>query len=89
MTPRVVFNVLCGDTIIGRPKKDLASRSDFDCKALAVSTSRSPERSFLTDLDVSNIPLSPFSTAKGDFDTAVAGIVIIKNLENEAVFSML
>ncbi|GFY04100.1 hypothetical protein TNCV_1198781 [Trichonephila clavipes] len=54
-----------------------------------VSISRSPDRSFLMDFGSPPIPITHFSTAKGDFrDISLSGSDRMKNRECVAVSSM-
>ncbi|GFW40985.1 hypothetical protein TNCV_4089841 [Trichonephila clavipes] len=56
MTPRDVFNDLCGMIFTGELRNVFASRKDFVCVEELVSTSRSPDHNLLTDFGSPPIP---------------------------------
>ncbi|GFT53649.1 hypothetical protein TNCV_3731631 [Trichonephila clavipes] len=64
MTPREVFNDLCGMIFTGELRNVFASRKDFVCVEELVSTSRSPDRNLLTDFGSPTYSLQSFMYRK-------------------------
>ncbi|GFV23664.1 hypothetical protein TNCV_5108501 [Trichonephila clavipes] len=81
MTPRDVFNDLCGIIFTGESRNVFVSRKDFVCVEELVSTSRSPDRNLLTDFGSPPIPFRALCIVNGDLiDRALLGKEINKNL---------
>ncbi|GFS96987.1 uncharacterized protein TNCV_4178451 [Trichonephila clavipes] len=89
MTPRNVFQNLCGIIFTGVSRNVFASKKDFVCVEELYSTSRSPDCNLLTNFGSPPIPFRALFIENGDFSNmALLSKEISQNLTRLAVSSI-